>query len=175
MANRKRKDVRATPVERDDKTLRDAAGEQDPVGAGQEDRADELRASPMMAHLLDALGAGTDIGHYGRLTFVMVARFFMDDDEMVRLLAGQPDSSEEDARALIAQVHAHDYNPPQRERILQWQARQEFPICPDSDDPQACNVYRELRFPDGVYEHIEEFWEDQTEQRSEEQAGGESV
>jgi hypothetical protein len=35
-------------------------------------RSDNLRDSPMMAHLLDALEAGQDVGHYGRLTFVMV-------------------------------------------------------------------------------------------------------
>jgi hypothetical protein len=39
----------------------------------------------MMAHLLDALEAGTDIGHYGRLTFAMVARHFMSEDMLVRL------------------------------------------------------------------------------------------
>jgi hypothetical protein len=94
----------------------------------------------MMAHLLDALEAGTDIRHYGRLTYVRVARFFMPDDDMAQLLVGQPDQSEEDARTMIAQVRAHDYNPPKRERILEWQARQGFPICPDCEDPQACNV-----------------------------------
>ena len=36
-------------------------------------RSTDLRDSPMMAHLMDALEAGTDIGHYGRLTFAMVA------------------------------------------------------------------------------------------------------
>ena len=30
-------------------------------------RSGDLRDSPMMAHLLDALEAGTDVGHYGRL------------------------------------------------------------------------------------------------------------
>ena len=33
---------------------------------------DELRKSEMMAHLLDALDRGKDIGHYGRLVFAMV-------------------------------------------------------------------------------------------------------
>ena len=33
---------------------------------------EQLRQSPMMAHLLDALDEGTDIGHYGKLTFAMV-------------------------------------------------------------------------------------------------------
>lgn len=122
-----------------------------------------LRQSPMMAHLLDALREGTDIGHYGRLTFVMVARHFLDDDTMVGLLASQPDHGEAEARALIAQVRQHDYNPPKRERILEWQAQQDFPICPESDDPDACNVYRQLNFPDGIYEHIQEYYEQQVE------------
>jgi hypothetical protein len=40
--------------------------------ATNESGMEELRRSPMMAHLLDALEKGTDIGHYGRLTFVTV-------------------------------------------------------------------------------------------------------
>ena len=128
-------------------------------------RGDNLRDSPMMAHLLDALEAGRDVGHYGRLTFAMIARHFLDDDEVVRLLAGQPEQSEETARSLLLQVQGRDYNPPKRERILEWQAQQEFPICPTPDDPAACNVYRELRFPDSVYENIGEYWEEQAEAR----------
>ena len=123
----------------------------------------DLRDSPMMAHLLDALEKGTDIGHYGRLVFVMVARHFMDEDGMVGLLAKQPGHGEEDARELVAQVKGHDYNPPKRDKILAWQAEQEFPICPNPDDPQSCNVYRELRFPDGIYENIGDFWEEKAD------------
>jgi DNA primase large subunit len=126
-------------------------------------RSERLEDSPMMAHLLGALKQGTDIGHYGRLTFVMVARHFMDDDELVKLLAKQPEQDEESARSMVMQVRGHDYNPPRREKILQWQAEQEFPICPDPDDPQSGNVYRELKFPDHVYEEIGEFWEDKAE------------
>ena len=80
-----------------------------------------------------------------------------------RLLASQPGEDETKARALVLQVKQRDYNPPKRERILQWQAQQDFPICPTPDDPQACNVYRELRFPDRVYEQIGEFWEEKAE------------
>src|SRR5579884_1122194 len=125
--------------------------------------ANELERSPMMAHLLKALRAKRDVGHYGRLTFAIVARHFMDEDDLVGLLAGQPDQDEESVRALVAQVQARDYNPPSRERVLQWQTQQQFPICPNPDDPRACNVYRELRFPDGVYEDIGEFWEEKAE------------
>lgn len=53
-------------------------------------RSANLRDSPMMAHLLDALEAGKDIGHYGRLTFAMIARHFLDEEALVRLLADQP-------------------------------------------------------------------------------------
>ena len=126
-------------------------------------RSENLRDSPMMAHLLDALEAGTDIGHYGRLTFAMIARHFLDESELVRLLSRQPDHDEAEARVLLRQVQGRDYNPPKRERILEWQAQQDFPICPTPDDAGSCNVYRELRFPQSVYDHIEEFWEDQDE------------
>jgi len=128
-------------------------------------RGENLRDSPMMAHLLDALEAGRDVGHYGRLTFAMIARHFLPDDELVRLLADQPEQSEETARALLLQVEGRDYNPPKRERILEWQAQQDFPICPTPDDPTACNVYRELRFPESVYENVGEYWEEQAEAR----------
>ena len=132
-----------------------------PDGGGAQ--SDNLRDSPMMAHLLDALQEGTDIGHYGRLTFAMVARHFMDEDEIVKLLSKQPDQDEEQARSLLAQVQGRDYNPPKRERILEWQAQQDFPICPTPDDPNSCNVYSDLRFPEGVYENIGEFWEEKAE------------
>ena len=126
-------------------------------------RSDNLRDSPMMAHLLDALEAGRDIGHYGRLTFAMVARYFLDEEELMRLLAAQPGEDETKARALVLQVKGHGYSPPKRERILQWQAQQEFPICPNPEDPDSGNVYKELRFPDEVYERIGEFWEEKAE------------
>jgi hypothetical protein len=119
---------------------------------------EELRQEPMMAHLMDSLEAGQDVGHYGRLVFAMIARHFMDEDELVGLLAKQPEQDEESARALVLQVQARDYNPPKRERILEWQSQQDFPICPTPDDPRSCNVYRELQFPDEVYEQINEFY-----------------
>ena len=124
---------------------------------------EDLRKSEMMAHLLDALNKGTDIGHYGRLTFAMIARHFLEQDELVRLLGNVPDHGEDDARALLRQVEAKDYNPPKRDRILQWQSQQDFPICPTPDDPTSCNVYRELRLPDHIFENINEFYEEQTQ------------
>jgi hypothetical protein len=114
----------------------------------------------MMSHLLDALDAGQDIGHYGRLVLAMVGRYFCEDDELVAQLTKDPNFSEVEATSLLNQVRTRDYNPPGRERILEWQSRQEFPICPNPDDPRACNVYRDLQFPDGVYEDIQEFYEE---------------
>jgi DNA primase large subunit len=123
----------------------------------------ELRKSGMMAHLLDALDAGQDIGHYGRLTFAMIARHFLDEAELSRYLQKDPDFGEVEAKALVQQVQGKDYNPPKRDRILEWQQQQDFPICPNPNDPDACNVYRDLQFPDHVYEHISEYYEQKVE------------
>ena len=120
---------------------------------------EELRTNTMMAHLLDALDRGEDIGHYGRLVFAMIARHFGSDEDVVAALRQDKDFSEEDARALVAQVEAADYSPPKRAKILEYQAQQSFAIIPDSDDPDAGNVYRDLKFPDHVYEHIAEYRE----------------
>ena len=121
---------------------------------------EDLRRSPMMSHLLDALDKGEDIGHYGRLTFAMVAHHFLDREELVQWLSKDGDTDEQQARALAQQVEERGYNPPRRERILEWQGQQDFPICPDPDDPDACNVYNELQFPDGVYQDIQEYREE---------------
>ena len=120
---------------------------------------DALRQNAMMAHLLDALDDGKDIGHYGRLVFAMVTRHFLPEDEVIGLLAKDRDFGEEQARALYLQVQGRDYNPPRREKILEWQAQQDFPILPNADDPDAGNVYRDLTFPDGVYQDIAEYHE----------------
>ncbi|MBD2075119.1 hypothetical protein H6F86_14695 [Phormidium sp. FACHB-592] len=124
----------------------------------------ELRKSEMMAHLLDALEKGTDIGHYGRLTFAMVAHHFLEEAELIEWLQKDKDISEAEAKALVLQVEGKDYNPPKRDRILEWQQQQDFPICPNPDDPDTCNVYRELKFPDHVYEHISNYYEHKAEQ-----------
>lgn len=118
----------------------------------------DLRENGTMAYLLDSLEAGKDIGHYGRLVFAMVARHFLTEKELVAWLCKSPDVSEEHARSLVMQVRAHDYSPPRREKIMEWQAQQEFPICP-TDDPDGCNVYRNLKFPEGTYQHISEYYE----------------
>ena len=121
----------------------------------------ELQRSPMMSHLLDALDQGKDIGEYGRLTFAMVAHHFVEPEELVKLLLKGKGIDDHGARALVQQVESRDYNPPKRERILEWQAQQEFPICPNPDDPDSCNVYQELELPGEVFKHIEEYREQQ--------------
>lgn len=118
----------------------------------------ELRLNKMMAHLLDALDRGEDIGHYGRLVFAMIARHFIDEEELCSYLAKNPEFSEDEARALCKQVEARDYNLPRREKILQWQKEQEFPICPD--DGQGCNIYSDLALPPHIFQKIEQFYEE---------------
>jgi hypothetical protein len=124
---------------------------------------DQLRKSPMMCHLLDAIESGKDIGHYGRLTFAMIAHHFLDKEQLAELLQRSKGVDETEAKALVQQVEQRDYNPPRRERILEWQAQQEFPICPNADDPNACNVYQELDLPEKVFDQIQEFREQQFE------------
>ncbi len=118
---------------------------------------EDLRKNGMMAHLLDALDEGKDIGHYGRLVFAIIARHFMSEDELVDTLQKDEDFSEEQARGLVQQVQEKDYNPPRRDTILGYQEQQDFPILPDTDDPDAGNVYQDLDFPDRVYEDISEY------------------
>ncbi len=122
-----------------------------------------LRQDSMMKYLLDSLHAGKDIGHYGRLVFCMVARHFMGEDEVIGELTKDPDFSAEQAEAMLRQVSERDYNPPRRERILEWQSEQEFPILPEPHDPDCGNVYRSLRFPTKTYKHIEHYQEERSE------------
>lgn len=120
---------------------------------------DELRNDSMMSYLLDSLHDGKDIGHYGRLVFAMVARHFMPAEEVISWLTRDKDFSDTQARAMLTQVEAHGYNPPRRERILEWQSQQEFPILPHPEDPDCGNLYRNLRFPDAIYGNIEQYQE----------------
>ena len=131
-----------------------AAGEPQTTGLAA------LREDSMMAHLLDSLDAGKDIGHYGRLVFSMVARHFLADDEVIAELTKDCDFSEEQARQMLVQVEGRDYSPPRRERILGWQAEQSFPIIPNSEDPDCGNVYKTLRFPKELYDHIGHYQEE---------------
>jgi len=127
---------------------------------------EDLRKSPMMAHLLDALDRKQDIGHYGRLVFAMIARHFLAEDELVGWIRKDSRVTDEQARALVLQVQGKDYSPPRRERILEWQRQQDFPICPEPDNPDACNVYKDLKFPPDAYEHIGGYYEQKAESKS---------
>lgn len=119
---------------------------------------DELRQDPMMAHLMASLDKGQDVGHYGRLAFVMIARHFLSEDELLGYLMKDRNVDERKARSLLAQVNARNYNPPRRERVLDWMSRQSFPICPDPGDPDQCNVYKNLNFPKEIYDRIQDFY-----------------
>lgn len=119
----------------------------------------ELRKDSMMAHLLDSLEAGKNIGHYGRLVFAMVARHFMPHQDVLAWLRRDPDLEEADAVNMLRQVEGRDYNPPKRDRLLEWQAQQKFPILPHPEDPECGNLYRNLKFPDTIYDHISQYQE----------------
>jgi hypothetical protein len=130
-----------------------------PTLSNDSDGETELRKDSMMAHLLDSLADGKDIGHYGRLVFAMVARHFMPHEEVIAWLRRDSDFGEAEAAAMLTQVEGRDYNPPKRDRILEWQAEQEFPIIPNPEDPDCGNLYRNLKFPDTIYHHIEHYQE----------------
>ncbi|MGI8959566.1 MAG: hypothetical protein ACR2IV_07375 [Bryobacteraceae bacterium] len=120
---------------------------------------EDLRQSAMMAHLLDALDRGEDIDHYGRLVFAMVAHHFLTEEEVIEQLMKDRDCDEQKTRGLVKQVEARGYNPPKRERILEWMQQQDFPICESAGDGEACNVYKSLNFPREVYEKISSYYE----------------
>ena len=89
-----------------------------------------------------------------------IGRHFVGNDELIELLTKDPDANEGQVRALVQQVVEKCYSPPRREKILEYQGQQDFPICPNPDDPDACNPYAELQFPDEVYESIQEYREE---------------
>ena len=115
---------------------------------------EDLKQSQMMNHMLEALENGEDIGHYGRLTFAMVGVYFANDDELVQVMTKNEDADEREVQAMVQQVREKGYNPPNRDKILEWQSKQNFQICPNPDDPDACNVYSELDMPQEVLEDI---------------------
>ena len=127
---------------------------------------EELQQDPMMAHLLASLEQGRDIGHYGRLVFAMIGRHFMSESELLAYLMKDRDTDEQKARSLLAQVQARGYNPPKRERVLDWMSKQKFPICPDPTDPDQCNVYKNLDFPKEIYEKIQSYYEGKVESQA---------
>jgi hypothetical protein len=91
----------------------------------------------------------------------MIGRQFVTNNELVELLKKDHDADEGEIRALAKQVEKMGYSPPRREKILEYQSQQDFPICPDSD-PDTCNPYAELQFSDEVYEPVQEYREERT-------------
>jgi hypothetical protein len=124
---------------------------------------EDLRQSPTMVNLLDALDRGEDIGHRGRFTFAAVAARFLPKEEVVAWLEKGSGGGEHEAKALVQQVTERGYNPPSRQRLLDYNKEQAFQICPTPDDPDTCNLYRELTMPEEVIEDIEEYREQQFE------------
>ena len=120
---------------------------------------DELKQNGMMSHLIDSLDRQESVGHYGRLVFAMVARYFLEREELIGYLTKDPECDDAKARALVEQVFSRDYNPPRRKRVLEWMKRQDFDICDAAADPDACNVYKDLQFPRELYESIEQYRE----------------
>ena len=98
---------------------------------------EDLRQRPMMSHMLDALDEGEDIGHYGRLVFVMIGLHFVGNDELVDLLTKDHDADEGEI----------GYSPPRREKILEYQSQQDFPICPH----EGCGLFWRGRLIDLVW------------------------
>jgi hypothetical protein len=119
----------------------------------------DMQADPMMARLITSLAEHEDIGHYGRLVFAMVGRYFASDDELVAALQNDRDFSEEQARELVREVHAVNYSPPKREKIIEFQSRQAYRMIENVQDPDVGNVYRTLQFPEEMYHHIAEYRE----------------
>ena len=124
---------------------------------------DTLRKNPMMAHLLDSLDDGKDIGHYGRLVFTIIARHFLAEDEMVAWLKKDKDVDESKARGLLHQVAEADYSPPNANTIRGYEEKQDFQILANPDDPDAGNVYQDLDFPESVYNSISEYHEEKSD------------
>ena len=162
LAALKGKDTRAADSDTAEKSPPSPSSKgEDPLD-GQGGEA-ELRKDSMMAHLLDSLDAGKDIGHYGRLVFAMVSRHFLPHEEVLAWMMKDKDVDEEKATLMLRQVEGRDYNPPRRAKILEYQAQQEFPILPQPDDPDCGNLYRNLKFPDAIYKHIAHYQEEKLE------------
>ena len=120
----------------------------------------ELRKNDMMAHLLDSLEAGKDIGHYGRLVFAMVARPFPERqpageavDEGQELRRGRrEDAGRPGAEPRLQPAQAGE------DPAVSWSSRSS-PSAPTPTDPDACNVYKDLQFPEAVYAKINEYYQ----------------
>ena len=126
--------------------------------AGTPDSAEPLRKNKMMSRLLDALEAGDDIGHYGRLTFAMVACWLMDEKDVIKWLVNDDDFDYEEAQTMVQQVRSQGYSPPRPAKIRDWDTQQDFKILPEEFHPDDdANVYRDLDFPQELYDHIQDY------------------
>lgn len=119
---------------------------------------DTLRKNALMARLIEALEDGTDIGHYGRLTFCMVAAWLVDEETIVGALARDEDFTEDEARSMLKQVRDLGYSPPRPAKIRDWDSQQDFQMLPAELNPDDdANVYADLEFPDALYEQIRDY------------------
>jgi len=123
-------------------------------GEGMTAEEDILRKDEMMGYLLDSLAMGKDIGPYGKLVFTIIARYFLAEGVLISYLTKDPSINEEEAHLLFEQVKAHHHSPPTRDKILEWQHHQEFPIIVDQDKHDLGNVFKSLTFPDSVHQHL---------------------
>lgn len=120
---------------------------------------EQMMSSPTIRRLVEAAEAGEDIGHYGELTLAIVGRYFMSDADLVDLLSRCVEMDRKKAAGLVHQVKEGDYSPPRRETLVHWSSEQQFNLI-NVKDPDSGNLYRELTFPDQVYEHIRHYHED---------------
>jgi hypothetical protein len=70
----------------------------------------------------------------------MVAHHFLESDELVEWLLKAGDTDEH-------QVEERGYNPPRRERILEWQSQQDFPICRTPTIPMLATSITSCSYP----------------------------
>jgi len=106
------------------------------------------------------------------LTTRGVILFTIFDDCMKLLFWGSTASGSTSFEPWIDSVGSRSlkHSPPSREKVLEFQKHQQFPICLNPEDPDACNVYKDLKFPSEVYERINEYHVEKTEARTEESA-----
>lgn len=125
-------------------------------------QAEDMRKSHMMASLWDDLKIGVDIGHFGRLLFCIVARHFMEEEQIIKLLTSGQQMLPEDAQAMLLNVNERNYNPPRPSVIRKWQQKQRYKIIPDehAHDLAYGNLYSELRFPQEIYDQVGEFYKE---------------
>lgn len=121
----------------------------------------ELKRVDCLRKIIERLEAKKSIPHYARLLFIMVARFHLSENTIIKLFARQPDFSEEEAKEMLDNVKLHDYNPPHCKHVVEWMKHtKRYKLCP-SKIPGLCDhpIYKALKFPDRVYESIKEYHE----------------